>query len=138
MSDPFSDASDAFVKLDNLLGRLVLVRPTGSGERESTLPGAAGKTYTYVETETVVLTGDVTDLVTAVPMVLDGLQFSGQAITAQLLPKVAKGGMVLGRVGQKPSATKGFGKAWVLLPPDESDKVLARKWLAANPADPFA
>jgi hypothetical protein len=137
VKDPFSDASDAFLKMDDLIGRLLLVSPQDVGERESTLPGSQGKVYEYVITETVVLDGDVTDLIEDIPTVLDGFQFSGQAITAQLKPKVASKGMVLGRLGQKPSQTKGFGKAWVLQPPTDDDKVLARKWIAEN-ADPFA
>jgi hypothetical protein len=145
MTDPFSSARDAFVKQEHVNGRLLLITPLSSGERESNLPGSQGKTYTYIETDTVVLDGDVDDMIDEVPMLLEGFQYSGQAITAQLLPAVRKSTMVLGRLGQKPSATKGFGPAWVLMEPTEEDKMVARKYLAdeaerkasATPVDPF-
>jgi hypothetical protein len=136
--DPFDSAREGFVKMDDLKGRLILVSPTGIGTRDSTLPGSQGKVYEFVESTTVVLDGGPDEMVTEVPMVLDGFQFSGQAITGQLKPKVARRGMVLGRLGQKPSQTKGFGPAWVLQEPTEDDKVLARRYLAEHPPeDPF-
>jgi hypothetical protein len=137
--DPFADANDAFLKVENLLDRLLLVTPNGrSGQRESTLPGQAGKMYDWVETTTVVLDGEPDDLVTEIPLVLDGFQYAGKGLTGQLLPKVPTRQPVLGRLGTKPSATKGFGPMWILLPPTEADKVVARKYLADNPpADLF-
>jgi len=145
MTDPFSSARDAFVKQEHVNGRLLLISPLSSGERESTLPNSQGKGYTFIETDTVVLDGNVDDMIDEVPMILEGFQYSGQAITAQLLPAVRKGGMVLGRLGQKPSATKSFGPAWVLMEPTDADKAVARKYLAdeaarkasATPVDPF-
>lgn len=145
MTDPFSTARDAFVKQEHVNGRLVLITPLSSGERESTLPGSQGKMYAFIETDTVVLDGTVDDMIDEVPMLLEGFQYSGQAITAQLLPSLHKSTMVLGRLGQKPSQTKGFGPAWVLQEPTEEDKVVARKYLAdeearqaqARPTDPF-
>jgi len=145
MTDPFSSARDAFIKQEHVTGRLLLISPLSSGERESNLPGSQGKTYTYIETDTVVLDGPVDDMVDEVPMQLEGFQYSGQAITAQLMPAVRKSTMILGRLGQKPSATKGFGDAWVLLEPTDADKAAARKYLAdeaarqaaATPVDPF-
>lgn len=145
MTDPFSTARDAFIKQEHVNGRLLLITPVSSGERESTLPNSQGKLYTFIETDTVVLDGAVDEMVDEVPMVLEGFQYSGQAITAQLMPTLRKGGMVLGRLGQKPSQTKSFGPAWVLGEPSEDDKNVARKYIAdakaqqaqAKPADPF-
>lgn len=151
MTDPFSEAREAFVKMDDVEGRLLLITVSDDGERESTLKGAKeGETYTYVVTDTVVLDGDVTDMIDEVPTVLEDFQFSGQAVTGQLLPALKKmragksNGMVLGRLGTKPNAWK--TKTWVIQAPTDADKVVARKWLeaekeraaAATPADPFA
>lgn len=151
MTDPFSDAREAFVKMDDVEGRLLLITVTDDGERESNLPNAkAGEMYAYVVTDTVVLDGEITDMIDEVPMVLEDFQFSGQAVTGQLLPALKKlrsgkgNGMVLGRLGTKPNAFK--TKTWVIKSPTEEDKTVARLWLAeeekrqaaAVPADPFA
>jgi len=109
MTDPFSSARDAFIKQEHVMGRLLLISPLSSGERESNLPGSQGKTYTYIETDTVVLDGPVDDMVDEVPMQLEGFQYSGQAITAQLMPAVRKSTMILGRLGQKPARPRGSG-----------------------------
>lgn len=137
--DPFSDANDAFVKVEHLKGRLVLVSPKEMGQRASTMRGQEGKMYDYVETETVVLDGETTDLIPTIPCVLDGFQWSGAAVVPQLKAKIASQGMVLGRAGGKPSATKGFGDANILMAPTEDDKVIARAYIAsrAASADPF-
>jgi hypothetical protein len=139
-TDPFADANDAFVKAEDLLGRLLLVTPTGkTGQRESTMPGQLGpdgkpKLYDWVETTTVVLDGDETEMLPTVPAVLDGFQYAGKGLTGQLMPKVSTRQPILGRMGRKPSATKGFGPMWILLPPEDADKVLARRYIADNPA----
>lgn len=126
--DPFASASSAFVKMEDLLGRLLLIYPTGRGERISTLPGQQGKPYEYVVTDTHVLDGPATDKIDAIPAVLDGLQYQGQSITPQLTPKIGRGVPVLGRLIQKPSQTKGFGPAWVLDSPTDADKDAARRY----------
>lgn len=127
MSDPFDDARSAFVKLDDLLGRLVLVVPLEVRTEPSTLPGSQGKTFEKVIADTVVLDGPVTDLIEAVPSTLDELHWSGQVVVGQLKPKVRiTNGMVLGRLAKQPSKTKGFGPAWVLESPTDADKVIAR------------
>lgn len=145
MTDPFSSAREAFVKMDDLEGRLVLITPTDSGERQSTLKGAKeSDTYVYIVSDTVVLDGEISDMIDEVPSVLEDFQWSGQAVTGQLLPQLKKKGMVLGRLGTKPNSWK--TKTWVLQEPTDEDKVLARKWLAdeearkaaATPDDPFA
>lgn len=151
MTDPFSSARAAFVKMDDVEGRLLLITVSESGERESNLPGAKqGDTYTYVVSDTVVLDGEITDMIDEVPMVLEDFQFSGEAVTGQLMGplkklKAGKGnGMVLGRLGTKPNKFK--TQTWVLQEPTDEDKAVARKYLAdeaerkakETPADPFA
>lgn len=151
MSDPFSTAREGFVKMDDVLGRLLLIQTQDSGERQSTQKGAKdGEVYIFVETDTTVLDGDVSEMIDTVPMVLESFQFSGQTIVGQLLPQLKKfkagggTGMVLGRLTQKPSSYK--TPMWVLAEPTDADKAMARKWLDAEkarkaeqePADPFA
>lgn len=151
MTDPFSTAREAFVKMDDVEGRLLLITVTDSGERESNLPQSKeGDTYAYVVTDTVVLDGDVSEMLDEIPTVLEDFQFSGQAVTGQLLPALKKRnagkgtGMVLGRLGTKPNKFK--TKTWVIQAPTDADAVVARKWLAdeekrqaaAKPVDPFA
>jgi hypothetical protein len=131
--DEFDTASEAFVKTEHLLGRLLLVTPISTGERKSTMRGQEGTVYEYVESTVIVLDGDVTDLIDKVPAVLDGFQFSGATLNGQLKPKIRGGKRVLGRLGQKKSETKGFGPAWVLTQPTDEDKVLARTWIKAHP-----
>ena len=68
--DDFDDARSGFVKQEDLMGRLLLVKAFEVGERVSTgqyagTDPATGKpkVYEYVVTETVILDGDVTDLI---------------------------------------------------------------------------
>lgn len=151
MTDPFSSAREAFVKMDDVEGRLLLITATDSGERQSNLPKAKdGEMYTYVVTDTVVLDGEISEMIDEVPTVLEGFQFSGQAVTGQLLPAVKKyqsgngTGMVLGRLGTKGNQWK--TQTWVIQEPTDEDKAVARKYLAdvaarkaaAKPEDPFA
>ena len=151
MTDPFSDAREAFVKMDDVEGRLLLITVTDDGERESNLPQSkAGDTYTYIIADVAVLDGDVSEMIDEVPTLLEDFQLTGDAVTGQLLPalkkmRAGKGtGMVLGRLGTKPNKFK--TKTWIIQAPTDQDKVLARKWIeaekarqaAAQPSDPFA
>lgn len=142
MSDPFDDARSGFVRLENLVGRLLLVAPQSIEERDSTLPGQQGKKYPSITADVIVLDGKADELVEEVPSLLEGIFFSGSVVVAQLKPKLKKANpLVLGRLGQQKSQTKGFGDAWVLEPPTDEDKALARphanKYLEEH-ADPFA
>jgi hypothetical protein len=139
--DPFSDARSGFVKLEDLMGRLILVIPQGIEERPSRLPTARqGDMYESITADVIVLDGPITELIEEVPMTVEGTFISGSVIVAQLKPKVKTQGMVLGRLGQQPSQTKSFGPAWVLQPPTDADKVLARPAAKAyqEQNDPFA
>lgn len=142
--DPFDDARPGFVRLDDLLGRLIAVIPQSIEERESTLPKSQGKKYESITADVIVLDGKPTDMVEAVPVVLEGIFFSGSVVVNQLKPKLRKQPherMVLGRLGQQPARTKGFGDAWVLEAPTDKDKEIARgparEYLEKN-TDPFA
>lgn len=145
--DPFDEAHEGFLKMDDLLGRLLLITVMESGERESNLPNSKeGASYVWVETDTVVLDGDITDMIDEVPCTLEAFQFSGQRITGQLLAPLKKKlrgagtGLVLGRLAQV-KAVKFKTLAWTLDAPTDADKVLARDYIAnapkVAPADPW-
>ena len=140
MTDPFQTARSGFVKLDDLLGRLLLVVPQSIEERESTLPGSQGRKYDSITADVIVCDGDVTDVIEEVPTTLESVFFSGAVVVNQLRGAVKGSKMVLGRLGKQKSQTKGFGDAWVLQEPTEDDKKIARPvataYLADN--DPFA
>jgi hypothetical protein len=128
--DPFDDARSAFVKMDDLEGRLLLITATDHGTRASTLPGQVGKEYVWVETTTVVLDGEITELIDEVPTVLDGFQFSGSTVTGMLKPKIRTGRPTLGRLVKQKARQKGFSDAWALAKvEDEKDRELARTWV---------
>lgn len=140
MTDPFSDARSDFIKVEDLKGRLVLIAPKDVVTRQSRFPGQEGKTYDSVTADVIVLDGPVTESIETIPMTIDDMVISGTIMASQLAPKVKTRGMVLGRVATQPSQTRGFRDAWLLEPPTEADKVIARPaasaYLAAN--DPFA
>lgn len=138
--DPFNNATTEFVRLDDLVGRAILVIPKELTERVSTLPGSNGKTYESVTADVIVLDGPITEKIPSIPSTHESVFFSGQVVVGQLKPKVATNGMVLGRMAQQPSKTKGFGDAWVLQPPVDADKVLARPAARAylDASDPFS
>jgi hypothetical protein len=142
--DPFDSASPAFLGLEDLVGRLLLIKPRELKVRESRMPGQQGKEYETVITDTLVCDGDVTDKIEQVPTVLRDLWVSGSAVVGQLRPKLRTSKMVLGRLSTTPSQTKGFKAAWILDEPTEDDKALARKLVAeghdprVEETDPFA
>jgi len=127
-SDPFTEASSTFVKTDDLVGRLVLVRPLRIEERESRLPGSVGKKYESITADVMVCSGAVTETIPEIPFEVRGMFFSGTVITSQLKRHIGDRvkPICLGVVGQQPSQTKGFGDAWVLEKPNGADKDLAR------------
>jgi hypothetical protein len=133
--DDFDDARPGFVKLEDLLGRLLLIKPTGvTGERESTLRGQSGQMYEWIETDTVVLDGDVSELIESVPTVLDGFQFTGANLVGTIKPKIRTGRKVLGRLGQRPASDKQIKTlAWYLDAPTDADKDVARAYRKAHP-----
>jgi len=147
--DPFSDARSGFVRVDDLLGRLILVNPKEVIVKKSKY--APFGPIDVIVGDVVVCDGEENDVIENVPSVHDDLQFADSVLTGQLKSKVKKpaeqGGMVLGRVAQQPAADRANRDAWVLHPPTDEDKVIARPLakaylaeLAALSAadDPFA
>jgi hypothetical protein len=142
LGDEFDSAKSAWVKPDDLLNRLVLVKPYSTGERESTIPNSGAKTYAYIVTDTHVLDGEVTDLITEVPTVLEDFQWAGVNVVGQLKPKIRSGKYLLGRVSKKKAQRRGMQDAWIFEEPEPEDMVTARKYLKELAAkvktdDPF-
>jgi len=103
-------------------GRLLLIKPLSSGERQSNMVG--GEAYTYVECDVAVLDGPVTEMIPEVPGVVEAFQFSGKTLTSLLLPKLRSGKSVLGRIGaHRPQNFRTVG--WHLDPPTEEDFKIA-------------
>ena len=146
-TDPFSDARPGFLRVDDFLGRLILVNPKEVLVKKSKYPPYGP--VDVIVADVIVLDGEVNDVIEDVPGVHDDLQLTGSVLTGQLKPKVKKpaeqGGMVLGRVAQQPAADRANRDAWVLQPPTEEDRVIARpaaeryiRDLQALAVDPFA
>lgn len=120
---------DFFQDPDNIrpgeIGRLLLIKPLASGERESTLQGQQGKLYPWVECDIAVLDGPVSEIIEEVPFVYEGFQFSGATLTGILMPKLRTGGTVLGRASAHKS--KGFNTlGWGLEKPTPADFEMAK------------
>lgn len=142
--DPFEDARAGFVKIDDLLGRLVLVYPVSAEERQSTIRGQENKTYLSFTCDVIVLDGKTSDMIEEVPVTLTGVFLAGQVLEGQLKPSLRKPPnrrFVLGRMNRVPASRKGMQDRWQLEPPTDDDKDLARdpanEYLAKN-TDPFA
>jgi hypothetical protein len=158
-TDPFGAPVSEFVKLEDILGRLVLITPnTIIKGIASTLKGQEGKTYDAVRAQVVVLDGPVSEKIEAVPTALEDFRLSGASIVPAVMARFKATGAtvgggqgeydvapkdpavpyVLGRVAQVKSS---YGTpSWVLNPFDPEDAELARTYLASapKPADPFA
>jgi hypothetical protein len=120
--DPFSDPTSGSVfDPKELNGKLLLFTPTGYEENVSTVHGEKDA----VRVNFVVI--DEADP-TASESFEDGLIFQGRLI-GSLKPKVGKG-MVIGRLGQEPTA-KG-NPAWVLNAATDAEKDKARAYLAST------
>jgi hypothetical protein len=131
MSDPFSDpsASSGYPKVAELVGHLVLLRPTRFEERLLNQHFSKPDKPVY------------NDRVTADVIVLDGplgehddtqwddMWITNSRLTSQLRRSVDK--QVLGRVELRyPDKPVGQGNPYGLVPPSEDDRKLARKFLA--------
>lgn len=145
-TDPFTSSKSAFVKMTDLQGRLLLIRPRAKGERQTTQPGQTGM-YPYMVTDTVVLDGELTELIDELPKDLTGFQFAGDAVFPVLDGALGKKNpdgsthLKLQRLERADTGRKGWRLEEV---DDETGINIARAFLAANPfwnaaeADPFA
>lgn len=134
--DPFDSASSAFVRLDDLMGRLLLIAPKAVEPRQ----GENGE-YECVISDVIVLDGKETEQITEIPMTIEDMWVIGQTIVGQVKPKIRKSGMVLGRLAEKQSQKRKHIMTKFLEEPTEADKKIARpiaKKLLEENADPFA
>lgn len=136
--DPFDEARSGFIRLDDLLGRLLIVAPKTLEQRKSKENEG---TYDAIMADVVVCDGPVTEEIENVPITLDNIQFGGVVVVNQLKSKIKDGKLVLGRLGQQERQSGKKGQpAWVLNPPTDKDKDLARPLALAyrEANDPFA
>lgn len=126
MTDLFDAPASGGVKITEFDGQLLLITPTA---HETDIPTAYGPA----------------DAVTANIAVLDGngagqehtgVRIFQKALQGQLRPKVGTGRMVLGRLGRG-TAKPGQSAPWLLSDPTESDKQIARDYLARKSNPPF-
>ncbi len=153
MSDPFSSSGSAFINMDDLNGRTLLIRPDEIGSRKS--KNDPDKSYDYVVCDVVILDGDTDDKIEDVPGLYEGVQLTGAGVVGHLRNKIGKRNqdgsrkLALQKVTQVPPAKRGQNPAWVLDLPDDLDAAatLARKYLESDnsilakgvtEADPFA
>jgi len=142
-NDPFDSATSEYLTMDDLatggpghktdapVGRLLIIWAQGM---RTDLPGTNG-TYDAVEARYVVLDGDTTEKIDTIPCVVtDGLFSAGQFVS-KLKHRVG-GKPLLGRVDSRPSTRNKKVLAYGFADPTETDKKLAREYLAN--LDPFA
>ncbi len=110
-------ASAAALNLDEINGRLLLLKPTKIEEGVVTALGTKDATVADVA---VLDGGDAT--------VLKDVFVWPKVLQAQLKPKVGSGRYVLGRLGQG-LAKPGQNAPWKLFDADDADKQVARKFL---------
>ena len=103
MTSPFDRAQSALLKLEDLIGRLVLVYPSRETTGQSKMN--PGKTYDIVIGDTVVCDGEpIRGKIDEVPAVIPDLYWSGGYVTKQLKGNLGTGRPVIGRVVQVKSA----------------------------------
>lgn len=152
VQDPFEDAKPAsvFPSMEQLVGRLVLVKPTKLTEKVPSgkykNPDGTPVLSDRIDADLTVVDGPLDDF--------DTVEFSSMFIggsyqVTQLRPVLARGSQMLGRIQLKnPGQSKGQGNPWGFEPPTEADKQIARDYLAgrtvgaamapAAPKNPFS
>lgn len=154
--DPFSGPTGDFDRIQDQLGRLLLITPTDHLVDLITQYTKKGETSDAIEADVVALDGEDG------PEEFDDMRiFQGPLIMS--LKKAAKFNkaypagdpktgfpkMILGRLARGEDKTGQltpnlYGTAadkrpWILTAPTEEDRVLARKWIAdQKPSDPFS
>jgi len=133
MSDPFSAPAQG-TKVTAYNGALLLVSPYDYRENVQTSFGEKDA----VEANVVVLDEpkDGFPEGESAPHEAEGVLLFQGVLIGQTKAKVASGGMVLGRLGQRPPSKPGQNPSWVLEDPTEDDKQKARDYLATK--DPFS
>lgn len=136
-NDPFASASSGD-RITDLDGDLLLITPIEYVEKVDTTFGETDA----VDADVVAFDGDTGT------QTFDGMRiFQGALIGATKRaakfnqdnpggdPKTGRPKMILGRLGRG-DAKKGQSAPWILSPPSEADKQLARDYLAKVPTEP--
>jgi hypothetical protein len=129
--EDFDLARSGYVKMDDLLNRLLLIKPTDHGTRESKEKGQSD--YEYVVCDVTVLDGPTTDMIDEVPGTLEDFQLSGVNVVNTLKPKLKRGGRVLGRLAQHKAQGRST-LAWHLDEPTPADVAATKAYLKAKRA----
>ncbi|MBX6386083.1 MAG: hypothetical protein IRZ07_24435 [Microbispora sp.] len=119
-------SSSGGVKITEFDGQLLLITPTAHEKDIATSYGPADA----VSVDLVVLDG------ANAGEEHTGIRVFQRALQGQLRPKVGTGRMVLGRLGRG-TAKPGQSAPWLLSDPTESDKQIARDYLARKANPPF-
>ena len=122
-NDLFDGASSTFPSKKDLDGRLIAIWATGQGSRQ----GTNGKPYPYVETDTMVLDGEVTELITEVPSVLPAFQHSTTGLVARLKGRIGNPKPMIGRMNSQPSRVNRDVLAYSIAEPTAADMDIIRK-----------
>jgi hypothetical protein len=105
-ASPFADpdvdaASGTFVKMEDLMGRHVIIVPKAIEEKEGTNPAFGNSKYNVAISDLIVLDGRKTEKITEVPLIQYDFWVTGFAVIAELRKYVGTGTPVLGYLGIK-------------------------------------
>jgi len=118
--DDLQGARTGYVTFDDLLGRLLVVTPTGRFTRE----GDNGE-YDVIECDVIVCNGKTTDVIEDIPWKLEDFQLWGQNVVSTLGPALKHGRTVVGVFNQR-KAKKFRNMAWHLDAPTEDQMAKAK------------
>lgn len=138
--DDFGLATDEFIRLEDLDGRLLLVIPLGTPR---TAKGSNGDPYSYLTCDIVVLSGRPTDKLPKVPGIYGDVRFASERCFNQIDAQRRAGKMLLGRLDSVMSKYRTLAYGFSTKDLTNADILLARKGAAAYKAsrpesNPFA
>jgi hypothetical protein len=138
MADPFDNATTDFINPEDLLGRIVLVIPTGKG----TAKGDNGDPYDYVLGDMLICSGETNRKIEGpIPYEVTGQRFSAAMMVTQLLKNLPTGRMLAGKVDGRPGKFNRTAFSFGTLSDEEVAKArpIATAWLErrAKATDPF-
>lgn len=129
MNDPFASPTSG-VGIAEFKDRLILFTPNEYHPRIMTKYGDSDA----VDTDMVILDGP------DAPQEIDNRRIFQGVLVGSLKGRIGKNpNMVLGRIGTRPNGKDPNGKpVWILNPPTDEDKQVARAYLESKKTDPFA
>jgi hypothetical protein len=122
-------ARPGYIRMDDLLNRLLLIKPTDHGSRNGKEEGQGA--YEYIVCDVTVMDGPTTESMSEIPSTLKDFHLSGVNIISTLKPKLKSGGRVLGRLVQR--KVQGYSTfIWHLDEPTLEDITNTRAYLKAK------